>query len=137
MFDLITKKLVSPALWLFTLLLTLAGIIQPLARVKQPEGRVESREHEAIALDLRRRCMRDVMQVRSQGFVPACRRAVINEGNNRNSDILFNGFEQSFADHCGAAEQRIDMDKKGDLLIMVEQAEDLQDIMGGFPAVDQ
>ena len=69
-----------------------------------------------------RSSMRDVMQIGGQGFVPAYRRAVINEGNNRNPDILFNGFEESFADHRRAAEQGIDMDKEGDLLIMVEQA---------------
>ena len=65
--------------------------------------------------------MCNVVQVRGQRFVPARRRAVIHEGNDRNPDILFNGFEQSFADHSGAAEQGVDVDKKGDLLIMVEQ----------------
>ena len=87
------------------------------------------------APELFRSCMRDVMQIRGQGFVPAHSRSVIHEGNNRNPDILFNGFEQGLANHRGATEQWIGMDKEGYLFIMVEQAEYLQDIMGGFSAV--
>jgi hypothetical protein len=64
-------------------------------------------------------------------------RAVIHERNDRGPDILFNGFEQRFADQGGAAEQWIDMDKEGYVRIMVAQTEDLQDILGGFTSVTQ
>ena len=57
------------------------------------------------------------MQIRGQGFVSPHCRSVIHEGNERNPDILFNGFEQSFADHRGATEQGIDMYKEGRVLI--------------------
>ena len=84
---------------------------------------------------MRELTIRNIMQIRSQGFVAPHGRAVIHKGHDRNTDILFNGFEQSFADHRGAAEQGIDVDKEGYVPIMVKQAEYLEDIVGGFPTV--
>ena len=75
------------------------------------------------------------MQIRSQRFVSLPGSAVIHQGNDRDTDIIFNGFEQRFADQGRAAEQGIDMDEEGYARIMVEQTEDLQDILGGFTPV--
>jgi hypothetical protein len=72
------------------------------------------------------------MQIRSQQLVLIRARAVINNGDYRDSDIFFNCLEKSFTDQSGAAKDWIDMDEQGYIWIMFEQAKDLQMILSGF-----
>jgi hypothetical protein len=65
------------------------------------------------------------MQIRGQAFVFLGSRAIINNRNYRQADILLNGLKERLAHQPRTTKYGVDVDEKRNVWIMFEQAKNL------------